>query len=107
MLWCFSLPGARSRYPKFRRISEPDEIRRVVDSGEQHYRIYTKDPSVQAFTDLLNRALDKPSEHVEVSDSDDGPIVIRWQTHEKPGAPRVRNFDFSAGFCGFLRDLNR
>ena len=26
------------------------------------YWIHTKDPSIQAFTDLLNRALDKPKE---------------------------------------------
>src|SRR5215471_21347476 len=29
--------------------------------------IYTKDPNVQAFSDLLNRAIDKPSEHVNIS----------------------------------------
>jgi len=30
-------------------------------------RIYTKDPSVQAFTDLMNRALDKPTEQIQLS----------------------------------------
>ena len=29
--------------------------------------IYTKDPNVQAFTDLLNRCLDKPAEHVQIA----------------------------------------
>jgi hypothetical protein len=43
--------------------------------------IYTKDPNVQAFTDLLNRCIDKPAEHVQVEGS--GSITIRWQTDEK------------------------
>ena|SRR5215831_86912 len=40
--------------------------------------IYTKDPSVQAFTDLLNRALDKGAEHVSIAGADGGPIQIQW-----------------------------
>ena len=32
--------------------------------------IYTKDPNVQVFTDLLNRTLDKPAEHVQVAGPD-------------------------------------
>ena len=43
---------------------------------------YTKDPSVRAFTDLLNRALDKPAEHVQVAGANGGPLVIRWQHDE-------------------------
>lgn len=42
--------------------------------------IYTKDPNIQAFTDLLNRAIDKPAEHIQVAGHDGGPIVIQWQT---------------------------
>ena len=41
--------------------------------------IYTKDPSVQAFTDLLNRALDKPAEQVKVTGADVGPVIFKWQ----------------------------
>src|SRR5215468_7232408 len=37
--------------------------------------IYLKDPSVQAFTDLLNRALDKPTEQVQVTGGG-GPLII-------------------------------
>src|SRR5262249_35802543 len=42
--------------------------------------IYTKDPNVQAFSDLMNRAIDKPAEHVQVEGA--GSITIRWQTGE-------------------------
>src|SRR5215470_5097429 len=41
--------------------------------------IYTKDPNVQAFTDLMNRCIDKPSEHVQLAGADGRPLVIRWQ----------------------------
>jgi len=44
--------------------------------------IYTKDPNMQAFTDLMNRALDKPAEHVSIAGADGGPLVIRWQRAE-------------------------
>jgi hypothetical protein len=44
--------------------------------------IYTKDPNVQAFTDLLNRAIDKPAEHIQVAGADGGPLTIRWQTDD-------------------------
>jgi hypothetical protein len=44
--------------------------------------IYTKDPNVAAFTDLLNRALDKPAEHVEIAG--EGSITIKWMTSEEP-----------------------
>ena len=44
--------------------------------------IYTKDPNVRAFTDLLNRAIDKPAEHIQVAG--EGSITIRWQTDEEP-----------------------
>ena len=49
---------------RFKRISDDDEIERAIDEGLEHYRIYTKDPNVQAFTDLMNRALDKPAKQV-------------------------------------------
>jgi hypothetical protein len=38
--------------------------------GEETIEVWEKDPSVQAFTDLLNRALDKPAEqeqHIDLS----------------------------------------
>jgi hypothetical protein len=75
---------------KFRRISDPDEIERAIDSREEHYRIYTKDPNVQGFTNLLNRALNKPAEHVQVDGAVGGPLVIRWQRDEEPSGSEVR-----------------
>jgi hypothetical protein len=58
---------------KFERIvssgdPQVDEARidAAVRQGKSQCWIYLKDPSVQAFTDLMNRALDKPTEHVDL-----------------------------------------
>src|SRR5215471_9577025 len=62
---------------KFERITDVQEMDKALKTGNAVW-IYTKDPNVQAFTDLLNRALDKPAEHIEIG-ADRGPITIRWQ----------------------------
>src|SRR5262249_33754103 len=64
---------------KFERITgDAKQIDKALKTTNAIW-IYTKDPNVQAFTDLLNRALDKPAEHVSITGADDGPLVIRWQ----------------------------
>jgi len=37
------------------------------NAGERTIEVWEKDPAIQAFTDLLNRALDKPKEQVDVT----------------------------------------
>lgn len=63
---------------KFLRVGEA----KASNPDEETIEVWEKDPSVQAFTDLLNRALDKPAEQVKVTGADDGPVehVFRWQT---------------------------
>ncbi len=39
-----------------------DEMLAILNGDQARYYLATKDPSVQAFTDLMNRALDKPKE---------------------------------------------
>lgn len=74
----------RDKTGKFVQITDPEQIEVILNSGEQdkYFYIHTKDPSIQAFTDLMNRALDKPAEHVELTGSDGAPIVISWQSAE-------------------------
>jgi hypothetical protein len=64
---------------KFERITE-SELKAILD-GEDDERVllevWEKDPSVQAFTDLMNRALDKPKEQ-EQDVKIDGRIEISW-----------------------------
>jgi hypothetical protein len=45
-----------------------------LGKDEEIIEVWEKDPSVQAFTDLLNRALDKPKEQeqeIKIAGSDD------------------------------------
>src|SRR5262250_2977349 len=68
---------------KFERITgDAKQIDKALKSKNACW-IYTKDPSVQAFTDLMNRAIDKPAEHVQIAGHDGGPLVIRWQRDEE------------------------
>jgi hypothetical protein len=65
---------------KFERITgDAKQIDKALKSKNAFW-IYTKDPNVQAFTDLLNRAIDKPAEHIQVAG--EGSITIRWQKDE-------------------------
>lgn len=49
---------------KFIRVTEA--MARVKQGdNEEHIEVWEKDPSVMAFTDLLNRAIDKPKEQLQ------------------------------------------
>jgi hypothetical protein len=70
---------------KFERITgDAKQIDKALKSKNACW-IYTKDPSIAAFTDLLNRAIDKPAEHVQVEGA--GSITIRWQTDDEGKEP--------------------
>ncbi len=65
---------------KFERLTDPDQIQAALNADDAEegssYYIWTKDPSVQAFTDLMNRALDKPKEQEqEIKLSGDEPLI--------------------------------
>lgn len=61
---------------QFEQVKDPTLIEAALNSGDEgsYYWIFTKDPSVQAFSDLLNRALDKPPEQHQHVGEDGGPI---------------------------------
>lgn len=55
---------------KFTRLT-PEQIEKILESGEQGdefsmIEVWGKDPSTPAYTDLMNRALDKPKEQEQV-----------------------------------------
>lgn len=62
---------------KFVRVGEA-LARQKQGRTEETIEVWEKDPSVQAFTDLLNRALDKPAEQ-EQAVALSGTLTIRWQ----------------------------
>lgn len=66
---------------KFERITDPDQIQAALnaDGAEEgsSYYIWTKDPSTAAFTDLMNRAIDKPVEPVDLQG--DVAVTFSWE----------------------------
>ena len=73
---------------KFERVTgDAKQIDKALKTKTAFW-IYTKDPNVQAFTDLLNRCIDKPAEHVRVT-GDGGPLIIRWQRDDDDEPQRI------------------
>jgi hypothetical protein len=62
---------------KFERVKDEEGIDAALKNEGEAVWIYTKDPSVEAFKTLMDRALDKPVEQV-VADIK-GDITIKWQ----------------------------
>jgi hypothetical protein len=64
----------------FTRATDEKQIDAACASGATAFRIFTQAPNVQAYADLLNRALDKPAEQVKVSGPDGKDLTIRWKS---------------------------
>lgn len=62
---------------KFLRVGEIGAGK--LNPNEEIIEVWEKEPSIQAFTDLMNRALDKPSEHVELTGAGGAPLEVRWR----------------------------
>lgn len=64
---------------KFAKLTE--ELMAAIASGEnpeyEAIEVWSKDPSVQAFTDLMNRAIDKPAEQPQAVQHS-GTLVVQW-----------------------------
>jgi hypothetical protein len=70
---------ARDKTGKFKKLTS-DEAEKAL-AGDSDYtlvEVWEKDPSVQAYTDLMNRALDKPKEQ-EQEVAHTGTLVIRHE----------------------------
>ncbi len=68
---------------RFEQVTNPAAIAAALNSGDRdsYYWVFTKDPSVQAFSDLMDRAFDKPAQPQRITGADDGPVehVFKWQ----------------------------
>src|SRR5215831_5922118 len=78
---------------KFERVAKDVDDPKVAEAqidaalaSNNAVWIYQKDPSIQAFTDLMNRALDKPIEQVQLS----GELNIQTEVISKLEAARKR-----------------
>ena len=68
----------RDKVGKFKKLTSEEAEKALA--GESEFtliEVWQKDPSVQAFTDLMNRALDKPKEQ-EQEHNIKGDLTMRW-----------------------------
>src|SRR5678809_148098 len=68
----------RDKVGKFKKLTSEEAEKALA--GESEYttvEVWEKDPSVQAFTDLMNRALDKPKEQEQSVDAKVA-LTIKW-----------------------------
>lgn len=70
----------RDKGGKFTRIEDMAQIDKLLAEGTEgeHYWIFAKDPSVQAFSVLVEQTMDQAPKHVDVSGPDGGPIPYKW-----------------------------
>ena len=64
---------------KFIPLNE-ETTKLMIETGQaEAMEIWDRPPSTPAFVALADRAIDKPSEHVELTGADGGPLVIKWE----------------------------
>lgn len=80
------LVARNAKTGKFERVTQ-EMLDQWLDAGDdqsmERIEVWEKDPSVQAFTDLMNRAIDKPSESVEMNVTGSLDIVGKLQAARK------------------------
>lgn len=65
----------------FTRATDVKQLDAALAAGAAAFNIFTQAPNTQAYSDLVNRALDKPAEQLKVTGEDGGPVehIFRWQ----------------------------
>lgn len=71
----------RDKHGKFEKVTSEEAALAAMNNPEAVYEFWTRDPSVHAYSYLVDQALDKAPAHVSVSGDDGGPIVhiFKWQ----------------------------
>lgn len=78
-------PKGKAGKEKHVLVTDQDEITRYLDQEvdpDTHYYISTREPNNQAIADMLNRAMGRPVESIEVTGKDGGPVAYTWQDAE-------------------------
>lgn len=71
----------RGKDGKFKKVESAEAAVAALNDPDSVYEFWARDPSIQAYTDLVNRLNDKPAEQMRVTGADDGPVehVFRWR----------------------------
>ncbi len=59
------------------RVTDPDMVLACLQAGEG-FRISAKDPDTRALKDILDREFGRPTEHLELSGEDGGPVRVKF-----------------------------
>ena len=66
----------RQKDGTFTRATDVKQLDAALAAGASTFQIFTQAPNTQAFTDLMNRALDKPAEQVQLTGAEGQPLEI-------------------------------
>jgi hypothetical protein len=74
-----------AREKKSGKFTRVEDIRGKIKAhdGEEIIEVWEKDPSVHAFTDLMNRTIDKPAETIQAEISETVDVVQRLAAGRK------------------------
>ncbi len=61
------------------RATDEKQIDAALAAGGSMFKLFTQAPNVQAYTALMDRALDKPIERQEVTGKDGEPVIFQWR----------------------------
>ena len=84
---------------KFKRVTNPVTITRILDAPagtHEFFDIWVRGPSTQAFKDLMDRAIDKPAEHIDLVVNDEEERIRRLQRGRERNAQAKRDRDAAA-----------
>lgn len=69
----------RQKDGTFTRATDAKQIDAACAVGGESFKLFTQSPNPQAFVALLDRTIDKPTEHQEITGKDGGPLVVCWE----------------------------
>jgi hypothetical protein len=71
----------RDKAGKFQRVTNVEAAIEAMNNPEAVYEFWTRDPSIQAASYLIDQAMDRPAQRQEVTGPDGAPVehVFRWQ----------------------------
>ncbi len=71
----------RGKDGKFEKVTSAEAAIAAMNDPECVYEFWTRDPSIQAFSYLIDQAIDKAAQPQKLTGADDGPVemVIRWK----------------------------
>lgn len=74
---------------RWKFITDPVVIQRLLDAGETFYRITTKSPDSRVLGDVWDRMIGKPAQSVDLSGTVGQTVTLVFQTRPGPGLPLV------------------